>query len=163
MARTPFPVPYGWYQVRWLSGIADTMLFGCNSPGTSNTREQRFGFRVRRLGDDATTSTVGDTFVAVITQQIHEDLPIWRNKGCLTRPMLADTDGPYLKFREWALLFYGEGVDFDREVYPPLPPATSRPPVEGMIKHSASSRLQDEDRIRANMSASSSPGREQGP
>ncbi len=143
------------FSVIRFSGIADTMLLGCNSPVTANTCEQRFSFRVRRFGDDATTSSVGDAFVAEITQQIHEDLPIWRNKGYVTRPMLADTDGPYLKFRKWASQFYAEGVDFDREVYPPLPPTTSRPPVEGTVKHSASSRLKDEDRIRANMSASS--------
>ena len=135
-------------------GIVDTILLGCNTPVSANSCEQRFSFRVRRFGDDATTSSVGDAFVAEVTQQIHEDLPIWRNKGYLTRPLLADTDGPYLKFRKWASQFYAEGVEFDQDVYPPLPSATSRPPVEGTVKLTASSRIKDEDHIRANMAPS---------
>ena len=143
------------FSVIRFSGIVDTFLMGCNTPLTANSCHMRFTFTVRKLGDDALSSTVGQAFVAEIDKQVQEDSPIWRNKAYLARPALADTDGPYLKFRKWASQFYAEGVDFDREVYPPLPPATSRPPVEGMVKHSASSRLKDEDRIRANMSASS--------
>lgn len=132
-------------------GIVDTILLGCNTPVSANTCEQRFSFRVRRLGDDLTTSRVGEAFVAEISQQIQEDLPIWRNKGYVVRPLLADTDGPYLNFRKWASQFYAEGVDFEQDMYPPLPPSSSRPPVEGTAKFTASSRLKGEDQIRANM------------
>jgi hypothetical protein len=140
------------FSVIRFGGIVDTILLGCNSPVSTNSCEQRFSFRVRKFGDDATTSSVGEAFVAEVTQQIHEDLPIWRNKGYLTKPMLADTDGPYLKFRAWAAQFYAEGVEFDQAMYPPAPSSTSRPPAEGTVKLTASSRLKDEDRVRANMS-----------
>ena len=141
------------FSVIRFSGIVDTILLGCNTPVTANTCEQRFSFRVKRLGHAATTSAVGDAFVAEISQQIEEDLPIWNNKGYLVRPALADTDGPYMQFRKWASQFYAEGVDFGQNSYPPLPPdpPTSRPTPEGFEKRTASSRLKDEDKIRANM------------
>lgn len=139
------------FSVIRFSGIVDTIVLGCNTPVTSDTCEQKFSFRVKRLGDDATTSSVGELFVAEIAQQVHEDLPIWRNKGYLTRPALADTDGPYMKFRAWASQFYAEEYSLDEAVYPPNPPGTSRPPVEGQEKQTVSSRLKGEDKIRADM------------
>jgi hypothetical protein len=33
------------------------------------------------------------------------------------RPALADTDGPFTKFRKWASQFYAEGVDDSADVY----------------------------------------------
>ncbi len=139
------------FSVVRFSGIIDTVLLGCNTPVTSDTCEQRFSFRVRRLGDDATTSSVGEAFVAEISQQIIEDLPIWKNKGYVSRPALADTDGPYMQFRKWASQFYAEDFELDQAVYPPVPATTSRPPVEGLVKHTASSRIKGEDHIRADM------------
>ncbi len=139
------------FSVIRFSGIVDTILLGNNTPVTANTCEQRFSFRVKRLGDDATTTSVGDAFVAEISQQITEDLPIWKNKGYIVRPALADTDGPYMQFRKWASQFYAEGVDFDQAMYPPLPPSSSHPTPEGMTKETASSRLKGEDTVRAQM------------
>ena len=110
------------FSVIRFSGIVDTILLGCNTPVTANTCEQRFSFRVKRLGDAAATSAVGDAFVAEISQQIEEDLPIWNNKGYLVRPALADTDGPYMQFRKWASQFYAEGVDPDGEPWTPPAP-----------------------------------------
>lgn len=132
-------------------GIVDTVLLGCNTPVTSDSTELRYSFRVRRFDDDATTSRVGEAFIDEVTQQVIEDLPIWKYKGHVTRPALADTDGPYLKFRKWAAQFYAEDVVLDRAVYPPDPPATSHPPVEGVVKLTASSRLKGEDQVHADM------------
>ncbi len=132
-------------------GIIDTVLLGCNTPVTSDQCEQRFSFRVKSFGDAATNSSVGEAFVAEVTQQIIEDLPIWKHKGHVTRPALADTDGPYLKFRKWASQFYAEDFDLDQAVYPPDPPTSSRPEPEGFQKHTASSRIKGEDTIRADM------------
>ncbi|MEZ5323240.1 MAG: Rieske 2Fe-2S domain-containing protein [Microthrixaceae bacterium] len=139
------------FSVIRFSGIVDTILLGCNTPVTSDTCEQRFSFRVRRLADAAATSSLGDAFVAEITQQIHEDLPIWKNKGYVVRPALADTDGPYMKFRAWAAQFYAEEFSFGDPVYPPNPPSSSRPTPEGFQKRTASSRLKGEDVVHADM------------
>jgi hypothetical protein len=35
------------------------------------------------------------------------------------RPALADTDGPFMRFRSWAAQFYAEPVGDERTVYPP--------------------------------------------
>lgn len=101
------------------TGIVDTFLMGCNTPVEANSCEMRFNFCVRKLGDDALSSTVGDAFVAEIDRQVREDKPIWENKAYLTRPALADTDGPFTKFRKWASQFYAEGIDDSAVVYEP--------------------------------------------
>jgi nitrite reductase/ring-hydroxylating ferredoxin subunit len=101
------------------TGIVDTFLMGCNIPISANECEMRFNFCVRKLGDDSVNSTVGDAFVAEIDRQVREDKPIWENKAYLARPALADTDGPFTKFRKWASQFYAEGIDQSQLVYEP--------------------------------------------
>jgi nitrite reductase/ring-hydroxylating ferredoxin subunit len=123
------------------SGIVDTFLMGCNTPITAEKCHLRFNFTVRKLGDEATTSSVGDAFITEVDRQVVEDIPIWENKAHLVRPALADTDGPYMKFRKWAAQFYAEPVGDDRMVYPPLPPETHSPEAQGVVKGTASARL----------------------
>ncbi len=139
------------FSVIRFSGIVDTVLMGCNLPVTSDECQMRFTFTVRKLADEAMTSSVGEAFVAEVSQQIVEDLPIWRYKAHLTKPALADVDGPYMKFRSWASQFYAEGVDFDRTVYPAGRPESPQPDAEGMSKKTASSRLKGEDKMVAGM------------
>jgi phenylpropionate dioxygenase-like ring-hydroxylating dioxygenase large terminal subunit len=107
------------FSVIRFSGIVDTILMGCNTPITANKCHMRFTFTVRKLGDDALSSSVGQAFVAEIDKQVQEDTPIWQNKAYLARPALADTDGPFGKFRKWASQFYAEGIDDSQEVYLP--------------------------------------------
>jgi nitrite reductase/ring-hydroxylating ferredoxin subunit len=133
------------------SGIVDTVLMGCNTPLTTDECQLRFSFAVRRLGDAASTSSVGDAFVEEVSRQVIEDIPIWKYKGHVTRPALAINDGPYLKFRSWASQFYAEGVDLDRDMYPPNRPPTAEPEAEGVRKLTASARLKGEDVITSNM------------
>ena len=101
------------------SGIVDTYLMGCNTPVEANKCDMRFNFCVRRICDDALSTTVGDAFVAEVDRQLIEDKPIWENKAYLARPALADTDGPFTKFRKWASQFYAEGIDDSALVYEP--------------------------------------------
>jgi len=101
------------------SGIVDTYLMGCNVPVTANSCEMRFNFCVRKLGDEGFDSTVGQAFVDEVDRQVREDKPIWENKAYLARPALADTDGPFTKFRKWASQFYAEGIDQSQLVYEP--------------------------------------------
>lgn len=107
------------FSVIRFSGIVDTYLMGCNTPLTRNSCFMRFTFTVRKLGDDALSSTVGEAFVAEIDKQVQEDRPIWQNKAYITRPALADSDGPFTKFRKWASQFYAEGIDESQSVYYP--------------------------------------------
>ena len=108
------------FSVVRFSGIVDTYLMGCNTPVEANKCEMRFNFCVRRIGDDALSSTVGDAFVAEVDRQAIEDIPIWENKAYLARPALADTDGPFTRFRKWASQFYAEGIDDSSLVYEPV-------------------------------------------
>lgn len=101
------------------SGIVDTFLMGCNTPINDRECHMRFTFTVRKLGDDAITSTVGDAFVEEIHRQVQEDKPIWENKAHIVTPALANTDGPFGKFRKWARQFYFEGVDKSQPRYEP--------------------------------------------
>ncbi|MFN8052382.1 MAG: Rieske 2Fe-2S domain-containing protein [Acidimicrobiales bacterium] len=107
------------FSVIHFGGIVDTILMGCNVPVDAQTCEMRFSFCVRKLGDDGFDSTVGDAFVSEVDRQVREDKPIWENKAYLPRPALADTDGPFTKFRKWASQFYAEGVVETQDLYPP--------------------------------------------
>lgn len=107
------------FSVIRFGGIVDTVLMGCNTPITDNKCHMRFTFTVKRTGDESMTSTVGQAFVDEISKQVHEDTPIWQNKAYLARPALADTDGPFTKFRRWASQFYAEPVDDSADVYVP--------------------------------------------
>ena len=88
------------------SGIVDTVLMGCATPIERDRCEMRFTFTVRRFKDDAVTSRVGEAFVNEVSRQLLEDKPIWENKTFVESPALADTDGPFLQFRQWAAQFY---------------------------------------------------------
>lgn len=107
------------FSVIRFSGIVDTVLMGCNTPLTDSKCHMRFSFTVRKIGDDAVNSSVGEAFVAEIDKQVQEDTPIWHNKAHIVRPALADTDGPFIKFRKWASQFYAEGTDDSALVYYP--------------------------------------------
>ena len=74
---------------------------GCNTP--IDDQQLRDAVQLHASASSATTrfnSTVGDAFVAEIDRQVREDKPIWENKAYLPRPALADTDGPFTKFRK---------------------------------------------------------------
>lgn len=107
------------FSVVRFSGIVDTILMGCNTPIDANRCEMRFNFTVKRLGDSGFDSTVGDAFVSEVDRQVREDKPIWENKAHLVRPALADTDGPFMKFRKWAAQFYAEPVNAEATEYYP--------------------------------------------
>ena len=101
------------------SGIIDTILVTASTPIDSGSTETHFHFYVKNLGDEATNSTVGDAFAAEVDKQFVEDIPVWEHKAHLVRPALADTDGPFMKFRKWYSQFYAEEHDGERTVYPP--------------------------------------------
>ncbi len=107
------------FSVVHFGGIVDTVLMGCNTPVDENKCRMRFTFTVRSMGDSDLDSTVGEAFVNEIHRQVREDAPIWNNKAYIPRPALADTDGPFTKFRKWAAQFYAEGVETDADLYPP--------------------------------------------
>ena len=99
---------------------------------------------MKRLEDEAATSSVGKAFVEEVSRQVEEDIPIWENKAYIVRPALADTDGPFMKFRKWASQFYAEEVGDERTVYPPLAAEHPQPEPQGITKRTASARIKGE-------------------
>jgi nitrite reductase/ring-hydroxylating ferredoxin subunit len=126
------------------SGIVDTVNLGCNTPITADRCHLRFNFTVRKLGDAAATSSVGAAFIEEVSRQVQEDIPIWENKAYLPKPALADTDGPFMKFRKWAAQFYAEDLGEVLSVHPAPAPATHAPEQQGLVKRTASARLKGE-------------------
>ena len=104
------------------SGIVDTFLVGAATPVDANRCEVRFSFKTRSLGDAETTSNVGKAFVKEVCKQFEEDRPVWENKAHISRPALADTDPPFMKFRKWYAQFYADGVANDGQIYAPGAP-----------------------------------------
>jgi len=109
------------------SGIVDTFLVGAAIPIDANRTEVRFSFKTRSLGDGETTSNVGRAFVKEVCKQFEEDRPIWENKAHVTRPALADTDPPFMKFRKWYSQFYAEGAVSEPQVWAPVAPTHGQP------------------------------------
>jgi phenylpropionate dioxygenase-like ring-hydroxylating dioxygenase large terminal subunit len=108
------------FSVVTFSGIIDTVNLAVTTPIDEASCHIRFNFRFRTMGDEETTRNVGKAFVAEVDKQMREDKPIWEHKAHLVRPALADTDGPFMKFRKWAAQFYAEPVDHgDQLVYEP--------------------------------------------
>lgn len=105
------------------SGIIDTVLVSSTTPIDGGSSETRFDFYTRSLGDAETTANVAQAFVDEVDRQFLEDMPVWEHKAHLTRPALADTDGPFMAFRKWYQQFYAEGSEptlgDERTVFPP--------------------------------------------
>ena len=49
-----------------------------------------------------------------LVKQVQQDIPIWNNKKCETRPLLVKGDGPILAYRKQYERYY----DFDNEPEP---------------------------------------------
>jgi len=103
------------------SGFVDLLNLAATTPIERDKCIIRFNFRVKSLGDEKTTQGVGMAFAQEVHKQVCEDIPIWEHKAHLVRPALADTDGPFMKFRKWCTQFYAEGIDEgdDRLVFEP--------------------------------------------
>ncbi len=90
------------------SGIIDALLVATSTPIDDETAQVRFNFTVRRK-PDGSVPRLAELFVAMINQQMNEDIPIWEHKQHLVVPALADTDGPIMTFRRFYSQFYAEG------------------------------------------------------
>jgi phenylpropionate dioxygenase-like ring-hydroxylating dioxygenase large terminal subunit len=123
------------------SGFVDLLNLAVTTPIEADRCIVRFYFAVRSLGDAKTTEGVGKAFANEVHKQILEDKPIWEHKAFLPRPALADTDGPFTKFRKWYSQFYAEGVDDGRDAYPP--PWWPDRADEAPAKATASARIGD--------------------
>jgi phenylpropionate dioxygenase-like ring-hydroxylating dioxygenase large terminal subunit len=125
------------------SGIVDTLNLACTTPITSSRCIVRFNFCFKTMGDATTTTNVGRAFVAEVDKQMQEDRPIWEHKAHLVRPALADTDGPFMKYRKWAAQFYPESDLPSGEALVFPPPYWPDRRDDAPAKATASARLGD--------------------
>ncbi len=100
---------FGFSTIRF-RGIVETLLIGTNTAIDEEYVDLRFSFSVRRLGEVSLTRGVGKAFMAEVTRQLEQDIPIWEHKVYFERPLLCDGDGPIGIFRRWCRQFYGGAV-----------------------------------------------------
>ena len=97
---------FGFAVVRF-KGIVETINVGCTTPIDENHVHLRFNFSVKKNGGTADISKgVGKAFVAEVSRQVEQDIPIWENKIQYEKPLLCDGDGPIGLFRRWCTQFY---------------------------------------------------------
>ena len=89
------------------TGLVETLLLSSATPVEEESCELFFAFTVRDVGKGI-TGGVGKAFMAEISRQLEQDIPIWENKIYLDKPILCDGDGPIGVFRLWSKQFYPE-------------------------------------------------------
>lgn len=87
------------------TGLVETLLMSSASPITEERTELFFSFMVRDIGKGI-TGGVGKAFMAEISRQLEQDIPIWENKIYVDPPLLVKGDGPIGPFRAWSKQFY---------------------------------------------------------
>jgi 3-ketosteroid 9alpha-monooxygenase subunit A len=87
-------------------GLVETLLLCSPTPIDADHCDVRFNFSLKKFGGRSLTRGVGKAFVAEITRQLEQDIPVWENKVYLDRPVLCDGDGPIGLYRRWVKQFY---------------------------------------------------------
>ncbi len=88
------------------TGLAETLLVNSVTPIENGLVDCRFAFSVRKTYGATVARGIGKAFVAEVSRQLEQDIPIWENKVFLPRPVICDGDGPIGLFRTWARQFY---------------------------------------------------------
>lgn len=98
---------YGFgFGVTRFTGIVDTTVVVSGTAIDDEHVHNRLSFMVKKRESEEATAGLGRAFVAEISRQFDEDLPIWENKAHWRRPLLCDGDGPIATLRKWGEQFY---------------------------------------------------------
>jgi hypothetical protein len=87
-------------------GLAETVNIASMTPVDANHVHLRFNFCVKKTAGADIVRGVGKAFIAEVTRQLEQDIPIWENKVYYDKPLLCDGDGPIPVFRRWCTQFY---------------------------------------------------------
>ncbi|MBW1831762.1 MAG: Rieske 2Fe-2S domain-containing protein [Deltaproteobacteria bacterium] len=87
-------------------GIVETLNVATMTPIDADHIHLRFNFCVKQTAGAEMARGVGKAFVAEVTRQLEQDIPIWENKVQYEKPLLCDGDGPIGIFRRWCTQFY---------------------------------------------------------
>jgi len=96
---------FGFSVVRF-KGIVETLNVASTTPIDEDHCHLRFNFCVKKTGGAEMARGVGKAFVAEVSRQVEQDIPIWENKVQHEKPILCDGDGPIALFRRWCTQFY---------------------------------------------------------
>jgi hypothetical protein len=99
---------FGFAVVRF-KGIVETLNVASTTPIDADHCHLRFNFAVKKTGGAEMARGVGKAFVAEVSRQVEQDIPIWENKIQYEKPLLCDGDGPIAMFRRWCTQFYSVG------------------------------------------------------
>jgi 3-ketosteroid 9alpha-monooxygenase subunit A len=92
------------------TGLVETLLVSSAAPIDRDHTELWFAFTVKMTLGRSISKGVGKAFVAEISRQLEQVIPIWENKQYLDRPVLCDGDGPIGLYRTWSRQFYPDGI-----------------------------------------------------
>jgi nitrite reductase/ring-hydroxylating ferredoxin subunit len=101
---------FGFSVVRF-KGIVETLNIASTTPIDEDHCHLRFNFSVKKTGGAEMARGVGKAFVAEVSRQVEQDIPIWENKIQHEKPLLCDGDGPIGLFRRWCTQFYTHPED----------------------------------------------------
>jgi hypothetical protein len=87
------------------AGIIESILMNTATPIDADDTDISFAYSVRTEGDPR-KERLADKVVADLVEQFENDLPIWENKACWSRPRLCDGDGPVGQYRRWYQQFF---------------------------------------------------------
>jgi 3-ketosteroid 9alpha-monooxygenase subunit A len=98
------------FGVTRFQGVVDTLLMITGIPLDDEHHRTTIRFQVRKIdGDDDATAGVAKAFIAEISRQYAQDIPIWENKKYLEKPLLCDGDGPIGLIRKYYAQFMPGG------------------------------------------------------
>ena len=102
-------------------GVVDTLLVTSVTPKDKDYVHVRFCFMVKKTGGAALDRGVGKAFIAEVSRQLEQDIPVWENKVFVHPPMLCEGDGPIPLFRKWLRQFFPagtfDGMNLTAELY----------------------------------------------
>lgn len=92
-----------------------TVMTGTVTPITSEKTHLRFIFKQRKESVGI-AKIMAEGFIAEISNQVEQDMPIWNFKRYNANPILCDGDGPINQYRKWFTQFYVGSVDDSTKV-----------------------------------------------
>jgi 3-ketosteroid 9alpha-monooxygenase subunit A len=111
---------FGFNTIRF-KGVVDTLLVTSVTPKDKDYVHVRFCFMVKKTGGAALDRGVGKAFIAEVSRQLEQDIPVWENKVFVHPPMLCEGDGPIPLFRKWLRQFFPagtfDGMNLPAELY----------------------------------------------
>ena len=100
---------FGFQTIRF-TGIVDTLLVAAVTPTDGEYVHVRFCFMVNKKNGADIARGVGKAFIAEVSRQLEQDIPVWENKVFVHPPMLCEGDGPIPLFRKWLQQFFPVGT-----------------------------------------------------